>query len=220
MLERVLEGEQDAIAAERFFEEVECAGASGFDGVGDGGVAGDHDGGRGDVAALHVFQQIDAAAVGEADVEDEDVGAAEIGELLELADGAEGVHGVALALEDHAEGAADVFFVVNDQDAFVIHDCPFLGSTTRKPAPPSSPATRSKSPPVRRAHLRAMERPRPMPRFLKEMVGWNRDLRASSLRPGPESWTSTTIWSSSIGSEGEDTATGTGGFGCVLEQVD
>jgi hypothetical protein len=43
LFERVLHGNQDAVAAERFFEEIESAGARGFHGVGDGGVAGNHD---------------------------------------------------------------------------------------------------------------------------------------------------------------------------------
>ena len=75
LLERVLERQQDVVAAERFFQKIESAGARGFDGFGDGAVAGDHDGGRQDVAFADVAQEIDAAAVGQADVEQQQVGA-------------------------------------------------------------------------------------------------------------------------------------------------
>ena len=39
------------------------------------------------------------------------------GEFAEVGNGAEDVDGLAFAFEDHAEGAADVFFVVDDEDA-------------------------------------------------------------------------------------------------------
>ena len=41
------------------------------------------------------------------------------------------------------------------------------------------------SPPDSSALLRAMESPSPMPRFLNEMVGWNSEARACSLKPRP-----------------------------------
>ncbi len=135
--ERVFEGHQHAVAAERLFEEVESAGAGGFDGVGDGGVAGDHDDRRFHFLLLQPAQQVDAAAIGEAHVEEEDVHALGIGEGFEFGGGFENVDGEAFALEDHAQGAADVFFVVNDENAFGDHFVPTGGrrGSPRRPIP-------------------------------------------------------------------------------------
>ena len=66
------------------------------------------------------------------------------------------------------------------------------GSVTLKPAPPSSPVTSVMSPPSSSAFFLAIDRPRPMPRFLNVIVGSN-SVRARLLaEPGPESCTSTT----------------------------
>jgi hypothetical protein len=45
LFERILDGDHHAVAAQRLFEKIEGAGAGGFHGIGDGGVAGDHDDG-------------------------------------------------------------------------------------------------------------------------------------------------------------------------------
>ena len=44
-----------------------------------------------------------------------------VGVLGELRDAAAEVHGVPFALENHAQGAADILFVIHDQDAFGCH---------------------------------------------------------------------------------------------------
>ena len=53
LLQRVLHGQQHAVAAQRLLQEIEGAGARGFHRVGDGAVAGDHDGRRGGAVLPH-----------------------------------------------------------------------------------------------------------------------------------------------------------------------
>ncbi len=77
---RVLEDHQYTFAAERLFEEVECAAAGSFHGVGDGGVAGDHDDRRGHFLLLKPAEEVDAALVGEFHIQDVSVAAGGFGE--------------------------------------------------------------------------------------------------------------------------------------------
>ena len=120
---------------------------------------------------LHRAQQVDAAAVRQPHVEQVGVGAPRVGVRAELRHGLRQTFTcVALALQNHAQRAADILFVVHDQDAFGCHWLPRAAArgNLRRPVL-LSPATMS--PPESSALLRAMESPSPMPRFLKEMVG-------------------------------------------------
>ena len=121
VLQRVLHRQQHAVAAQRLFQEIESAGARGFHRVGDGAVAGDHDGRRRRAVLLAPPQQVDAVAVGQLHVEQVGVGAPGVGVLAELRHAAADVHLLALALQNHAQRAADILFVIHDQDAFGCH---------------------------------------------------------------------------------------------------
>src|SRR5205823_7719392 len=100
---------------------------------------------------------------------------------------------VAFAFQNDLERAADVHFVIDDENTLGHRYVPAphaIGNTTRNAAPPSSLCTIMISPPLRSALFRAMDRPSPIPRFLNVIVGSNREREASVLKPGPESWTS------------------------------
>ena len=75
------------------------------------------------------------------------------------------------------------------------------------------------SPPFSSALLRAIESPSPMPRFLKEIVGWNRLERACSLSPGPESCTSMATRAAVGRGHAENPAALARGLGRILQQV-
>ena len=110
------------------------------------------------------------------DVEQQNIRPRSIGVRAAGGDRTANRHRVAFALQNQAQGASDIFFVINNQDP--LHDATAraaAGSSSRKAAPPSSPLTRRMSPPHSRALLRAIERPNPIPPFLKEMVGSNSD---------------------------------------------
>ena len=122
LFERVFHRDHHAVAPQRLFEKIEGAGAGGFHRVGDRGVAGDHDDRRGDLAGLQFAQQVDAAGVGQPHVHQEQIDAGPFGKGAHLGGGADGVHLIALALQNHAQRAADILFVVNDQNAPGWHD--------------------------------------------------------------------------------------------------
>ena len=120
-IEGVLDGHQNAVAAERFFEEIESSGAGGFDGIGDGAVAGNHDDGRGCHVLPDGAQQVDAVAIGQLHIEEVGVGATAVGMPVEVRHGAANIDGIAFPLQDQTQGAADILFVIHDQKAFGYH---------------------------------------------------------------------------------------------------
>ena len=83
-------------------------------------------------ARLERAQQVEAVVVAELDVEQDHVDAVAREHDLGLGDRAGLVHGVAFALEHHAQRAADVLLVVDDQDRLAGHF--FLGSSGRSSA--------------------------------------------------------------------------------------
>ena len=121
VLQRVFQRHQHFFAAQRFFEKIERAGARSLDCVGDRPVPGNHDRGRAGIVLLKRAQQVDAAAVGQAHVEQEGIGALRVAIFAELGHGAANRHRVAFALQNHAQRAADVVFVVNYQNFFGRH---------------------------------------------------------------------------------------------------
>ena len=80
--------------------------------------------GDGSAVLAHGLQQVDAVAVRQFHVEQVGVGAAGIGVLAEVRHRFAHVHGVALALQNHAQRAADILFVIHDQHAFGSHWSP------------------------------------------------------------------------------------------------
>jgi hypothetical protein len=82
-------------------------------------VAGDHDGGRQELALAQLAQELDAAAVREPDIEQEKVGALDCGPGF--SDAARERDRVAFALQNQSQGGADVGLVVQNEDAFCGH---------------------------------------------------------------------------------------------------
>jgi hypothetical protein len=82
-----------------------------------GRVAADHEDRQVGLLVLDLLQELDAVDPGEAHVEEEHVDPplGQAGD--ELLGGLEGLHLVALALQHHREGPADVALVVDDDDA-------------------------------------------------------------------------------------------------------
>ena len=119
--QRVLDGYQDTVPAERLLEKIERAGASRFHGVGNGGVARNHNYRRRNLLLLYGPQQVDPVTIFEPHIEQEDIGSRNVGKLAEFGDGAESVYRVPFALENHAQRAPDVVFVVNYEDSFGSH---------------------------------------------------------------------------------------------------
>ena len=122
LLQRVLHGQQHAVAAQRLLQKIEGAGARGFHRVGDGAVAGNHDGRR------RRRRSAAPAAAGRCRCRPAAScrtgrrrRAARPGCAPELRHRPAHVHRVALALQNHAQRAADILFVIHDQDAFGCH---------------------------------------------------------------------------------------------------
>ena len=148
LLERVLEGYQHALAAERLLQKIERAGADGFHGVGDGPVAGNHDGRRVFAVLAEPAHQLDAAAVGQLHVQQVSVGAPGVGMSAEFGERAAQGNRVAFALQNHAQRAADIVFVVDDEDFFIGHSCQPAesGGTQRRPTRREQAASRRRRP--------------------------------------------------------------------------
>jgi len=85
--ESVFDGEKELIGGERFFQEIECAEAGGFDGHFDVGLAGDEDDGSLHAGFFQFFEEFEAAFAGHDDVGEDEVEAL----VLDEFGGAEGV---------------------------------------------------------------------------------------------------------------------------------
>ena len=117
LLQRVLEDEQEPVAAERLLEEVERARAGGRHRVGDGRVPGDHDDRRVRALVRDERQQVDAARVREAHVQEIRVRVRPGQPPLEVGAAAADGDGIARALQHQPERGADVLLVVDNHDA-------------------------------------------------------------------------------------------------------
>ncbi len=114
-LDGVSEREEDALALEGLFEEVEGAPAGGLDGGRHVGVAADHEDGHVVAALAQGFQELEAVHLGHLDVEHDGVGGA-LGYFGEgLGAVARLLHPVAFVLQDHVQAVADCGFVVDHQ---------------------------------------------------------------------------------------------------------
>ncbi len=98
ILQSVLERQQHLFAAERLLQKIEGSGARGLHGLRDGPVAGDHQRRRGDVIGAQPAHQVDAAAVGQAHVDQ--VTSGRCVNALASATVDAGAHAVALALQN------------------------------------------------------------------------------------------------------------------------
>ncbi len=120
-LHGVLEDDEGAVEREGLFEEVVGAELGGADGGFDGAVAADDDD-LGDAVGrklADVGEGVEAVAVGQPDVEQDDVVGGVADELEGFGGGGGGGDGVALFGEDGVERLADLGFVVDDED--VVH---------------------------------------------------------------------------------------------------
>ena len=112
-----IEGGGELFEGEGLGEVVAGAGAHGFDGGVDGGEGGhDDDDGLG-MVGVDVFEQREAAAAGELEVEQEDIDGAVLEGEAGGGDGVGGLGGEAEAGGDLGAGVADGGIVVDDQDA-------------------------------------------------------------------------------------------------------
>ncbi len=126
--------------------------------------------GRGRAVVLHHLQQVDAAAIGQLHVEHVGVGALRVGVALELGHGSAHVHRVAFAFQNHPQRAADILFIIprSERAWMPLAQWAAAHGSLRRPVL-LSPA-QCRRPKAGRCG-RAIDSPRPMPRFLNEMVG-------------------------------------------------
>src|SRR6476646_9368558 len=186
-VERVLDHEQDTIAGQRLLQEVEGTHLRRLHRVGHRAMSGDHDDYRPVIRLPYRAQYLDTVAVGQPNVEQIEIASGPIPLGGESGHRIKHAHAVALALEDQAKRPPDVCLVVDDDDVPLAgHD----GSDTLNAAPPNSPGMTVMSPPDSSAFFFAIDKPSPMPCFLKVIVGSNNLADTSSLKPGPESCTS------------------------------
>lgn len=124
VLEESLDAGDDVVEVDGFFEEVDGAEFEAVDGGADIGVAGDHDDGEGGVVSAELFDDGEAAHVGEAEVEEEATG----GEGAEVVEEG-GAIVVALDAEvSILEGGAEAFeggeiVIDNINDRGLEHNC-------------------------------------------------------------------------------------------------
>ena len=120
-LHGVLEDDEGAVEGERLFEEVVGAELGGAHGGFDGAVAADDDdlGDVGGVQLADLGEGVEAVAVGQPDVEQDDVVGGVAEEVEGLGGGGGGGDEVVLFAEDGFERLADLGFVVDDED--VVH---------------------------------------------------------------------------------------------------
>ena len=120
-LHRVLEDDEGAVEGERLFEEVVGAELGGAHGGLDGAVAGDDDdlGRTGRPHPADLGEDVEAVAVGQPDVEQDDIVDGVAKELQGLGGGGCGGDDVGLLFKDALERIADLGFVVDDED--VVH---------------------------------------------------------------------------------------------------
>src|SRR5262249_10321280 len=104
--------EQDSVAAERLFQEIEGSGACCFHGIGNRPMSGDHDDGSLRVICLEMTEEVDSAPVGKPHIDEISIRA--LGMHFRFSNRPAESHGIAFALQDQTERAADVFFIVYD----------------------------------------------------------------------------------------------------------
>ncbi len=118
LLEGVADADQDPLAVERLFQEIEGPELGGLDRGLDRPLPRDHDDLRHVRARPQLGQDFEAALAGHLDVEEDQVDADGLLEHLQPVLPRRGFEElVALVLEDHLQGLADVLLVVDDQDA-------------------------------------------------------------------------------------------------------
>jgi hypothetical protein len=109
---------EQAVLADRLFEEVERARLPRFDGAGDGALAADHDDFGPGVDVFEPAQQLDPVQVGKHQIGDDDIGSPLFEQLLAAGPDQGGADLVALGLDDHLEPLGHGRFVVDREDAF------------------------------------------------------------------------------------------------------
>jgi len=191
LLQGILEDDQDAVARQRLLEKIKRAASRRLNGVGNAAVSGDHDDWRVIVVLAKKPQKVDAIAVGKFYVQQIRIGAPVRSIAPKFLRRPTGRNGIPFAFQNEPQRWANVGLVIHDNDAFSHLHYAFC-RVRRNPAPPILPGTSPRSPLHTSASFRAMESPSPMPRFLKLIEGSKSVLSASSLIPGPESWTSIT----------------------------
>src|SRR6185369_8135018 len=121
LLQSVFDHDQNFVAAERLLQKIECARANCVNRIGDRSVAGDHHNGNAIVVVSKEAQEIDAVAVRQSHIEKAYVRTISKQSRSKLIGSPADENVVALPLEDHLEGKADVWFVVENENAFTRH---------------------------------------------------------------------------------------------------
>ena len=117
LLEGVADAEEDALAVERLLQEIEGPELGRLDGRLDGALPRDHDDLRDERPLPELGQDLEAALARHLDVQEDEVDADRLLEHLQAVLARPGLEElVALVLEDHLQGLADVLLVVDDQD--------------------------------------------------------------------------------------------------------
>ena len=121
-IDGILEHNQSAIERERLFKEVVCAEFGGFDGGLNRAVAGDDDhlGALLGDQRVNVGEHVEAVAIGQPDIEQDNVVGCILNEHEAFGRGGRGGHGVAFFGEDLFERGADLCLVVDHED--MVHE--------------------------------------------------------------------------------------------------
>ena len=162
----------DLLERQGLLEEIEGPELGRLDGGLDRPVARDHHDLGILLAGLDPLQDLEAAHLGEPDVQEDEVEVLALQRLEPCLAGFRGLDREALVLEDPLEGGPDARFVVDDQYLFVAHVCPVqAGIWMVNFAPWGLAFSMSTDPSWSRMIWLTMARPRPMPFLLRGIVG-------------------------------------------------
>ena len=117
LLEGVADADEDALAVEGLLQEIEGPQLGRLDRRLDGALAGDHDDLGDERPRPQLGQDFETALARHLDVQEDEVDADRVPERLQPVLAGPGLEEfIALVLEDHLQGLADILFVVDDQD--------------------------------------------------------------------------------------------------------
>src|ERR1700693_2042185 len=186
-LDRLLRGQDDALERQRLLEEVVCPEPHGAHGGLDAGVAGDHHDGHFLQTAVRGFQDREAVAVAQPDIEEREVEVLLFQPLETLLARLDRSDRVSLVGQDLRERLPDSFLVIDDEHAPLLHAA---GSSMMKRAPRGQFSS-TRMVPLWSATMRdTIASPRPVPRPFVVKSGRKSLSRSGGGTPRPVSATS------------------------------